>query len=377
MNKKPKKGETKGKREVEAVPWYLTKSVKAESKFNSESMEFIPGLPEEIGLECLTRLPYTAHRLASQVCRKWRHLLESREFYNQRKQLGYTHKIACFVQSLPVPILPDSLKTGTPTVYGISIFDPISCSWDRLEPIPKYLNGLPLFCQLCSSEGKLIVMGGWDPGSYDPVKDVFIYDFTTQTWSQGKDMPSKRSFFAAGAFDGRIYVAGGHDENKNALKTAWAYDIRRDEWHELPQMSQERDECEGVVIGNEFWVVSGYTTENQGLFEGSADVYDFLSGHWKRVEGAWEPGRCPRSCVGVGKDGRLVNWADSDSSVRVGSCGVKLRGQTLIAGSAYQGGPHEFIMIMTTDGGGKGKVVKITTDDGFSGVVQSGCCVEI
>ncbi|GKV46575.1 hypothetical protein SLEP1_g53547 [Rubroshorea leprosula] len=70
-------------------------------------------------------------------------------------------------------------------------------------------------------------------------------------WRAVKGNWSKRSFFAAGACSGRVYVAGEHDENKNALRTGWVYDLRVDEWTELPPMSQERDECEGVVMGLE------------------------------------------------------------------------------------------------------------------------------
>ena len=73
-------------------------------------------------------------------------------------------------------------------------------------------------------------MGRWDPASYNPVIDVFVYNFMTCRWRRGND------------------IAGGHDENKNVLESAWVYDLRKDEWAELTQMSQERDECEGVVI---------------------------------------------------------------------------------------------------------------------------------
>ena len=85
--------------------------------------------------------------------------------------------------------------------------------------------------------------------SYNLVTDVFIYDFTTCRWRRSNDMLSKHSFFTIGAFLVRVYIAGGHDENKNALESAWVYDLRKGEWAELTWMSQEWDECEGVVIG--------------------------------------------------------------------------------------------------------------------------------
>ncbi|RVX09774.1 F-box/kelch-repeat protein [Vitis vinifera] len=278
--------------------------------------ELIPGLPEEIALECFTRLPYTSHRVAAQVCRRWGSFFRARSSTTaESKPDSPTKQLAWFKRSL---------------------------TWERIAPVPKYPDGLPLFCQVTSSEGKLVVMGGWDPESYDPVKDVFVYDFTTRRWKQGRDMPSKRSFFAAGELEGRIFVAGGHDDSKNALSTAWVYDVRRDEWSELTRMSDERDECQGVVIGSEFWVVSGYGTESQGGFVKSAESLDLETGRWNRVDEAWGTNQCPRSCVGVGKDGKLFSWAESDTAVGVGACAVDLGDWTLLTGSAYQGAPQGF-----------------------------------
>ncbi|TYG54036.1 hypothetical protein ES288_D09G157100v1 [Gossypium darwinii] len=324
------------------------------------SPELIPGLPEEIGLDCLIRFHYSTYRVAARVCRRWQQLLQSRELHYLRKQAGYTRKAACLVQ----------LLNNTTDSAG---FDPVSGIWDRIDPVPKYPYGLPLFCQIASSEGKLVVMGGWDPSSYDPVRDVFIYDFTTQRWGQGKQMPETRSFFAPGGFEGRIIVAGGHDENKNALSTAWEYDVDRDEWTELARMSQERDECQGMVIGSEFWVVSGYRTDNQGGFEGSAELMDLRTGEWRRSEEAWKASQCPRSCVGVGKEKKLFYWGDCDSAIRVGACAVPLGEGTLVSGSAYQGGPQGFFLV---EGHGE-RFKRIDVPPQFSGFVQSGCSLDI
>lgn len=343
---------------------------------DQEFTELIPGLPEELTLECLTRLHYSAHRLSSRVCKRWRDLLQSKDFYYHRKKTGFTHKAACLVQALPVE--SESKPTGQPR-YGISLFDPVNLSWDRVDPVPKYPDGLPMFCQLASTEGKLILMGGWDPSSWEPVRDVFVYEFTTQRWTQCADMPSTRSFFATGAVEGRILVAGGHDESKNALNSAWVFDIEKNEWCELRRMSEERDECEGIVMGSEFWVLSGYGTETQGVFKSSAEVYDIGRGEWRRVEDAWPARRCPRSCAGVAR-GRIGNslicWAEVDSAVQVGACGVDLgerTGTTLVTGSAYQGAPHGFFLME----GQNSKLTKINAPDEYSGFVQSGCCVEI
>ncbi|GAV86137.1 Kelch_1 domain-containing protein [Cephalotus follicularis] len=320
----------------------------------------------------MSRIHYSTHRVASRVCKRWRDLLRSRDFYYLRKQTKKTHKAACLVQSLPAQTGADGKPVRSQS-YGVSVYDPVSGTWNRVEPVPKYPDGLPFFCQVTSSEGKIVVMGGWDPASYDPVCHVFVYEFTTRRWRQGKDMPRNMSFFASGELNGRIIVAGGHDESKNALNSAWMYDVDRDEWTELTRMSQERDECEGVVIGSQFMVVSGYKTESQGGFEGSAELYELGTGEWRRVEDTWRVGECPRGCAGLGKEGKLFCWGEFDSGIRVGTCGVQGGEWTFVCGSSYQGGPQGFYLVE----GQNSKLKRIDVPNEFSGFVQSGCCVEI
>ena len=80
-------------------------------------------------------------------------------------------------------------------------------------------------------------MGGWDSASYNPLTNVFFYDFTTRRWRHGNDLSSKCLFFAIEAFLGLVYIAGGHDKNKNTLESMWVYDLGKDEWAELTWMS--------------------------------------------------------------------------------------------------------------------------------------------
>ncbi|KAL4326495.1 hypothetical protein HN51_033632 [Arachis hypogaea] len=347
-----------------------------------EFTELIPGLPSELGLDCLTRLPHSAHPVALRVCRQWRLLLHSDSFYNHRKKTGHARTLACLVQARENHSHDDESEEGKkPAVsgspsYDITIFDPESMSWDRVDPVPEYPFGLPLFCQLASCEGRLVLMGGWDPQSYEPITAVFVYDFRTGRWRRGKDMPEKRSFFAIGSATGRVYIAGGHDENKNAMKTAWAYDPKGDEWFGLDPMTRARDECEGVVVGDEFWVVSGYDTESQGMFEGSAEVLEIESGMWKRVEGVWETGRCPRSCAGIAKDSKAVSWVGSGPGLQVGVRGVAVGPKTLVTGSEYEGAEHGFYLGEMGEGQNR-KLRRISVPDEFSGFVQSGCSIVI
>jgi len=86
-------------------------------------------------------------------------------------------------------------------------------------------------------------------------------------------------FSCASDHERMMYVAGGHNEEKNALKSAFAYDVVNDMWILLPNMARERDECKVVFCAgdNGFGttkVVGGYCTEMQGRFERSAEEFD-------------------------------------------------------------------------------------------------------
>ncbi|KAJ8448555.1 hypothetical protein Cgig2_012199 [Carnegiea gigantea] len=280
--------------------------------------ELIPGLPDDLALECLTRVHSTTHQAAASVCRGWRRLLGSSEYYHHRKQNGRTSQVACLIQATFGPRTEPN--TAGPPSFGLTFFDLKTRTWERLDSMPGYPNGLPLYCQVASSEGKLVIMGGWDPVSFNPMSHVFICDLMTRKWKKGQDMPAKRSLFAIGAINGRILVAGGHDPDKNASDLAWVYDVVDDKWTELTKMSEERDECQGLVFGPELWVISGYNTEAQGEFKSNADVYNIETRRWKRVEDIWVLGQNPRSCVGFGPKGELINWGKPNSLALPGKC---------------------------------------------------------
>ncbi|MCO5574735.1 hypothetical protein L7F22_028525 [Adiantum nelumboides] len=223
--------------------------------------ELIPSLPFDIALNCLLRVPLHYHSSLAQVCHSWRSLASSPSFLHTRHSLGYTDHYACLIQASHAPS-----SSGKTPFYGISIYDSKRHSWHRLPPIADFPDGLPLFCQCATVGCKLVLLGGWNPSSCAVLRSVYVYDFSTGLWKRGSSMPSSRSFFACSAIDGSVVVAGGHDDLKNALRTAEMYNMEKDEWEALPDMNEERDECKAVVMGGKLVVVSGFSTELQGQF---------------------------------------------------------------------------------------------------------------
>ncbi|CAK7336897.1 unnamed protein product [Dovyalis caffra] len=66
---------------------------------------------------------------------------------------------------------------------------------------------------------------------------------------------------------------------------------------------------------------------------------------WKRVEESWKVTQCPRSSLGVDKDEQLFNRVESESTMKVGACGVRLGERTFVSGSAYECGAQGFFVV--------------------------------
>ncbi|XP_039142839.1 LOW QUALITY PROTEIN: F-box/kelch-repeat protein At1g80440-like [Dioscorea cayenensis subsp. rotundata] len=349
--------------------------------------DLIPGLPSDIALECLIRIPFDRFSSARSVCRSW------------RTELGSPASTASATPpAKPKPSLPSSRPSPKPIqsgpahkystpAYRISLLQPDSATWTSLPPIPDLPLGLPLFCQLAFAGSGLVLLGGWDPASWAVSNAVFVYDFVESTWRRGTPMPGpKRSFFACSASvdPSVVYVAGGHDEDKNALKSALAYDVARDEWTQLADMAVERDECRGVFARGRFHVIGGYGTETQGRFGKSAESFDVATWKWGPVEeDKVSDGTCARTCV-AGEDGRMymcvdghvavedgVTWrvvAELPERARVGQALLTWKGGLMVVASGAQ-------FVYTLEKGGTWRCVEAPHD--FSGHVQAVCCLVI
>ncbi|ESQ44091.1 hypothetical protein EUTSA_v10006395mg [Eutrema salsugineum] len=288
--------------------------------------DLIPGLPEELAMECLVRVPFEFHSSMKSVCRSWRSLISDRSFNRERRRFGKAETLLCLVQPLtsPSPVnspvegeISEKKKEeegesqqqqqqqpprviGTP-LYGLSVYNATLDTWHRVA-IPERI---PLFCECVALQdaGKVLLIGGWDPETLQPVRDVFVLDFSAgegsgRRWRRGKPMSAARSFFACASVGStKVYVAGGHDDQKNALRSAEVYDVEKDEWSTITPMAEGRDECHGFSMASElgFCVLSGYGTETQGQFRSDAEIYDPIADSWTTIENVWPfPDLSPR-----------------------------------------------------------------------------------
>ncbi|EFH56344.1 hypothetical protein ARALYDRAFT_483537 [Arabidopsis lyrata subsp. lyrata] len=278
--------------------------------------DLIPGLPSELALECLVRVPYQFQSAMKSVCRSWRSLLSDSSFIRERHRCGKTELLLCLVQPLTPPIsasksvgetfmvdVKKSEDESQPRVFctprfGLSVYNSALSTWHRIAFPEK--QQIPLFCEcvVLQDAGKILLIGGWDPETLQPTRDVYVLEFAGRKWKRGAPMKESRSFFACASVGStKVYVAGGHDDQKNALRSAEVYDVEKDEWSTVPPMTEGRDECQGFAIGTDlrFCVLSGYGTESQGRFRADGEIYDPATNSWSKIENIWRfPDTSPR-----------------------------------------------------------------------------------
>ncbi|XP_078433555.1 F-box/kelch-repeat protein SKIP6-like [Wolffia australiana] len=162
-----------------------------EARWRSERETPIPGLPADLAMECIARIPFFFHPELALVSRSWRSALQSPDLFAIRVLAGATKPFLCV----------DVRTRSNPTNWFL--LDPSSSSVVPLPPPPIRAAG-----SACASIGHLLfVLGGATGGIATPA--VQIYDARANRWRRGPKMRAAREFAAAGAVGGRVYVAGG------------------------------------------------------------------------------------------------------------------------------------------------------------------------
>lgn len=359
-------------------------------------MELIPNLPNDVALSCLIRVPYDQFSTLLSTCKKWKAEIEMPEFFHLRKASFHGQKLVVMAQARVDPDRKSGVEKGcfVKPVYGLSVLEPDTGNWVDLPlDVPdEFSDGLPYFCRIVAvGRYELVVMGGLNTVTWEASGSVFVYNFLTAEWRRGADMPGvRRSMFGCASGDDQmVYVAGGHDDEKNALRSALAYDVANDEWIPLPDMARERDECKGVFHRGKFHVVGGYCTDMQGQFEKSAEVLDIATWQWDHVQDDFlESGTCPRSCIG-GNDvdmymiceGNVVALIDAKWQVIAKLPGdvckiaymTTWQDKLLAIGSSRFDEPHNAYVLNLK----KSVWEKLEIPEKHWGHVQSGCYLEI
>eukprot|EP00250_Pteridium_aquilinum_P015165 c22422_g1_i2 orf=614-1522(-) len=223
--------------------------------------QLIPGIPDELSVSILARVPRGCHASVRRVCHRWREAFMSAELFDIRKELGVSE------EWLYVLIRDEDENLSWHAL------DPASGKWQRLPPMPDMApeDETTLIPSLASH--------GWWGFPSLKFRELLRGLFGR------KDATDKSPFCgcAAGSVGGCLYVLGGFSR-ASAMRSVWLYDPRVNLWKEAAAMGTPRAYCKTALLHNKLYAIGGVNRGHAGLTPlQSAEVYEPLANMWTPI----------------------------------------------------------------------------------------------
>nr|GMD86615.1 F-box/kelch-repeat protein At1g30090-like [Ipomoea batatas] len=210
----------------------------------------IPGLPDDVALNCLLRAPVESHEACRAVCKRWYLLFGNKErFFSRRKELSF-HDPWVFVFAF-------DKCTGK---IEWKVFDLVNLSWHAIPAMPCTVKVCPhgFRCIAVPHEGVMFVCGGSVADVDCPLNLVLKYEVQSNRWTVMKSMITPRSFFASGLINGMIYVAGGNSTDLFELGSAEVLDPNNGTWRPIANMKTNMASYDAAVLDGKLLVTEGW-----------------------------------------------------------------------------------------------------------------------
>ncbi|KAL3621913.1 hypothetical protein CASFOL_030243 [Castilleja foliolosa] len=270
----------------------------------------IYSLPDDLLLECLSRLPHSTLSSLPAVCRRWAHLLNCPSFPLIRLR---HHNLSHTLFSISISssaLFAAALRFGRDSElsWKVSSFVP---SEDNVDNDSGYSGNSPAF-SLFSQYFRLVSIG----------RKIYIIGRTgmlrCDTWT-GTLVPKAgmglvRKKFAAAEVRGKILVAGGCARSSAVEE----YDPDENAWRVLTDAPRRRYGCIGASVDGVFYVIGGLKigilgdvgsaactsrvagSEGAHVYASSMDLYDVESGGWLRSRSVPGGGCVVAACAADG-----------------------------------------------------------------------------
>ncbi|ESQ38121.1 hypothetical protein EUTSA_v10029197mg [Eutrema salsugineum] len=211
----------------------------------------LSSLPYELLLNCIARISILYYPTLSLVSKSFRSILSSPELYRTRSRLNRTE--SCLYLTLHYPLDPDTYlltlcrkpdRTVTNESSGYQ-FIPI--------PSPSFHPAPP--SSIVAVGSSIYITGGYLPSS----SRVSVLDCRFNTWHQAPSMRVKRSNSTASLVDGKIYVAGGC-EDESSSNWVEVFDPKTQTWENVrtPEMDTRKRnnvELKSFGFGGKFYLM--------------------------------------------------------------------------------------------------------------------------
>lgn len=246
----------------------------------------LPGLPDDLAIACLIRVPRAEHWKLRLVCQRWFRLLAGNYFYGLRRRLG-----------LAEPWLY-AVKRDRDGHVSWDALDPARGTWRALPPVPREYAGADGFGCAVLGGCHLYLLGGRDPRGRGgaAMRRVVFYSARNNRWHRAPDMLRRRRCFGACVVGGRLYVAGG-ESGGGGLRSAEVFDPAKNRWSIVAEMAAPMVPFVSAVHGGR-WYLKGLGPQQQVV----SQVYAPEADAWSVVlDGMVTGWKSPSACL----DGRL------------------------------------------------------------------------
>ena len=191
----------------------------------------------------------------------------------------------------------------------VSRFDPTTNAWSNVAPLPVALSQ----GTMGAWNGKIYVAGGFLGGTA-VTNALQIYDIATNTWSSGPNIPTSPGVeAAAGAVvNGKFYVMGGDDFN-NLLNTNFVYDVASNSWSTGATLPDSRTNNYATATGGLIYVFGGLTSLAPLTATDTLLRYDPVANSWANLGSAGTGGHGNYGGISPFGTGQLLITDGADS----------------------------------------------------------------
>jgi hypothetical protein len=168
-------------------------------------------------------------------------------------------------------------------------------AWSSEKPPPTSLEGTS---SVDMPGGVVVLLGGFDSRTGEPLDRVVRFDSKDKLWSQGAPMPVHQSGYAIAALaNGSLLIAGGGGAGgaNSLLAGTWLYNPQLNTWREVGNLHVARTGSAAVLLTDGRVLIAGGSvplatpiqlpdgsTDSSG-FSNSAEIFDPQTNSWTSV----------------------------------------------------------------------------------------------
>ncbi|XWS71275.1 hypothetical protein CRYUN_Cryun03dG0124500 [Craigia yunnanensis] len=232
----------------------------------------LSSLPDDLLLECLSRVPSSSLPSLSLVCRRWFYILFSPSFLLLRRQLHLLHPSVFAFSATDSGVFAATLSFSSSNH---------SSTWELSLCLPLNTPSLHSIPRLVSIGPRIYII---DRNS------MLRYNAWTQHVIAKSPMLFPRKNFATAVVFNKIYVAGGG--GSKASSAVEEYNPESDTWSVVAHSQRRRNGCIGAAVDGIFYVIGGLKIGGAcgkggdgveaHVYPSSMDLYDVEARVWLR-----------------------------------------------------------------------------------------------